>query len=64
MQIEPRFTAMSAALFKAAYSITGHPVTAQVTSAIRRNQGLLKVRGWNATLSFKTAQKLKQQGVL
>lgn len=72
MQIEHRFTALSFAMAKAAVACAApsncgkplHPVAPKVADAIDRNQGLKKVRGWNANLSFKTAQKLKQQGVI
>jgi len=69
MQIEHRFTAMAYAMARTAMyarwtTRTGHPVARLVADSVNRNQGLLKVRGWNANLSFKTAQKLKNQGVI
>lgn len=64
MLTEVRFTAMAKAFYIATINAPHHPLCAKVGSAIQRNQGLLKERGWNANLSFKTAMKLKQQGVL
>lgn len=64
MLTETRFTAMAAAFYIATINAPRHPLCAKVGGAIQRNCGLLKVRGWNANLSFKTAAKLKQQGVL
>lgn len=36
----------------------------QVLSSLERNQGAVKRPAWNANLTFKTAQKLKLQGIL
>lgn len=39
-------------------------LAANVLGAIESKQGYVTMNGWNAHLSFKTAQKLKEQGVL
>lgn len=65
MQIEHSFTALAFAFALAACRTPGqHVAVPHIGSAIHRNQGLIKTRAWNANLSFKTAQKLKQQGIL
>lgn len=64
MLTEPRFTAMSAALYIACVNAPRHPLCRSIGAAIQHNRGLIKVRSWNANLSFKTAQALKQKGVL
>lgn len=64
MLTEDRFTAMAAAFYIATINAPGHPLCAKVGESIQRNRGLLKVRGWNANLSFKTAAALKKREVL
>jgi hypothetical protein len=64
MLTEPRFTAMAKAFYIACVNAPRHALSIKVGEAIQRNAGLLKVRAWNANLSFKTASKLKQAGVL
>lgn len=44
---------------------TAKDVAASVSGALNSTLGLWKMgQGWNAHLSFKTAQKLKEQGIL
>lgn len=64
MRTENRFTAMAKAFYIAAIHAPRNPLCIKVGDAIQRNCGLIKERAWNANLSFKTASKLKQQGVL
>lgn len=61
---QPRFTAMAAAFYMGAIDNPRSGVTRRVGRAIERNAGLVKERGVNAKVSYRTAQKLKQQEVL
>ncbi|MFN3914755.1 MAG: hypothetical protein ACK4K3_07530 [Aquabacterium sp.] len=64
MLTEPRFTAMAAAFYIACINAPRHPLCPSIGNAIQRNRGLIKVRSWNANLSFKTARNLQQKGIL
>lgn len=59
-----RFTAMAAAFYMATISNPGSRVCNRVGRAIERNAGLVKERAVDAKVSYRTAQKLKQDGVL
>lgn len=61
---QPRFTAMAAALYVATIENPRSGVTRRVGRAIERNAGLVQERAVDAKVSFRTAQKLKKEGVL
>ena len=61
---QPRFTTMAAAFYVATIDNPGSPVCPRIGRAIERNAGLVKERTVDAKVSYRTAQKLKQQGVL
>lgn len=64
MLTENRFTSMAGAFYIATIKNPSSPLCKHVGSAIERNRGLIKQRAWNANCAFKTAMKLKSQGVL
>jgi len=59
-----RFTAMAAAFYMAAINNPQSGVTKRIGRAIERNSGLVKERAVDAKVSYRTAQKLKQEGLL
>lgn len=61
---QARFTAMAAAFYIAAIHNPASPVCKRVGRAIERNAGLVREREVDARVSYRTAQKLKQQGIL
>ena len=61
---QPRFTGMAAAFYIAALHNPESGVCKRIGRAIDRNSGLVKERGVDAKVSYRTAQKLKQDGVL
>ena len=63
-EMQPRFTAMAAAFYLAAIDNPQSPLCKRIGRAIERNAGLVKERGVDARVSYRTAQRLKQQGVL
>ena len=62
--LQGRPTAMAIALYQACIKNPSSPLGKPIGAAIERNRGLVKERAMNANVSFRTAQKLKQQGVL
>jgi hypothetical protein len=60
----PRPTAMAVAFYQAAIANPASPVCKRIGRSIERNQGLVIERQVDARVSYRTAQKLKQQGVL
>ena len=61
---QPRFTAMAAAFYQATIANPDSRVCRRVGRAIERNAGLVTERAVDAKVSFKTATKLKKEGVL
>jgi hypothetical protein len=61
---QPRFTAMAAAFYQATIANPQSRVCRRVGRAIERNSGLLNERAVDAKVSFRTAEKLKKDGVL
>jgi hypothetical protein len=59
-----RFTAMAAAFYMATIENPDSRVCRRIGRAIERNAGLVKERAVDARVSFRTAQKLKADGVL
>lgn len=65
MRTEQRTTTMALALTLAALKLVNKGRHTRLVSAVANSkQGTVKFRGWDAKVSFKTAQKLKQQGIL
>lgn len=65
--LQPRPTSMAVAFYQACINATSRasvPLVRKVQSSISRNVGLVKERSMNANVSYRAAQKLKQQGVL
>lgn len=63
----PRPTTMAVAFYLALINRTGKSkvqLLKKVQDSINRNAGLVREREVNASVSYRTAQKLKQQGVL
>ena len=61
---QERFTAMAAAFYVATIANPKSRVCRRVGRAIERNAGLVLERGVDAKVSFRTAEKLKKEGVL
>lgn len=61
---QPRFTSMAAAFYLASIDNPRSNVTRRIGRAIERNAGLVQDRAVDAKVSFRTAQKLKNEGVL
>jgi hypothetical protein len=61
---QPRFTALAAAFYQAAIANPESRVCPRIGRAIERNSGLKVERTVDAKVSYRTAQKLKQEGVL
>lgn len=59
-----RFTPMAAAFYLATIENPKSRVCKRVGRAIERQAGLVEERAVDAKVSFRTAQKLKQEGVL
>jgi hypothetical protein len=59
-----RFTAMAAAFYVAAINNPDSRVRPRIGRAIERNAGLVQERAVDARVSYRTAQKLKHEGVL
>lgn len=63
-------TAIGAALIGAALvaieagAPMGHKTVNQIVDASSNNKHVVKRQDWNASLSFKTAQKLKKEGII
>jgi hypothetical protein len=65
----PRPTGFAVAFYQALISQAGRshatsPLEVKVQGSINRNVGLVREREVDARVSYRTAQKLKQQGVL
>lgn len=61
---QPRFTSMAAAFYVASIANPRSKVTRRIGRAIERNAGLVQERAVDAKVSYRTAQKLKAEGVL
>lgn len=61
---QERFTAMAAAFYIATINNPESRVCRRVGRAIERNAGLVRERGVDARVSFRTAEKLKKDGTL
>ena len=61
---QARFTTMAAAFYTATIANPESRVCRRVGRAIERNAGLVLERGTDAKVSFRTAEKLKKDGVL
>lgn len=61
---QERFTAMAAAFYMATIANPESRVCRRVGRAIERNAGLVRERAVDAKVSFRTAQRLKAEGVL
>lgn len=59
-----RPTAFALAFIDAAVKNPQHPKFKRVEECAIREKGMVKEKGWNARLSFHTAQKLQAVGVL
>lgn len=60
--VQTRATAMAEAFAKA--PLPDGPVLKAAAKAINRGAGCVRERGWNAHLSYRTAQKLRSEGAI